>query len=342
MSIDYYCWICLLWNWELVMSFGPTICRLWTLNSDKLLPGLLTSNTCLQEPLPTKGVQTILPVILVSMLMGWMACWGPELLTRIMPRFRIQTEDMIIYSLFAIFTAALAYPKLMTRWECRGKPCCWFTWEIVLCLSCMRYFSSFHFSFLHIFFNSFILSFKLFFLFLCFFFHSIFLSCFHFFFQFFLFFMFLLSLIISFFMFLVFCLSFHLSFYFFYFFFLSCLLSFFFQDLYIFVLFCRKSANPNTFVLDWQLLKSVALIGQTLALTSISLLNISQAFFLTAFMVPVTTLVRPSSQKYVYIKCVPLYFSLLLSLEAHTDTQQSNHTIPKMCASQWWMCWVIM
>lgn len=32
-----------------------------------------------------------------------------------MPRFRIQTEDMVIYSMLAIFTAALVYPKLMSR-----------------------------------------------------------------------------------------------------------------------------------------------------------------------------------------------------------------------------------
>ncbi|CAG5134455.1 unnamed protein product [Candidula unifasciata] len=143
------------------------------------------------EPLTNKGVLTILPVFLVSMLMGWMAHQGPELLTRIVPRFRIQTEDMIIYSLFAIFTAALAYPKLMTR----------------------------------------------------------------------------------------------------------------------------KSGSPSTFVIDWQLLKSIALIGQTLALTTISLLNISQAFFLTAFMVPVTTLVRPSQQKiFRWIQMLALVFVSPLSL----------------------------
>uniref|UniRef100_A0A0B7B3S5 Uncharacterized protein n=1 Tax=Arion vulgaris TaxID=1028688 RepID=A0A0B7B3S5_9EUPU len=128
----------------------------------------------LKESSANTGILSIMPVILISLLMGWMAHRGPELLTRIMPRFRIQTEDMIIYSMFAIFTAALAYPKLMTR----------------------------------------------------------------------------------------------------------------------------KSGNPNTFAIDWRLLKSVALIGQTLALTSISLLNISQAFFLTAFMVPVTTLVQPSQTRF--------------------------------------------
>jgi glycosylphosphatidylinositol transamidase len=145
----------------------------------------------LKEPPASTGFVTIIPVILVSVLMGWMAHRGPELLTQIMPKFRIQTEDMIIYSMLAIFTAALAYPKLMTR----------------------------------------------------------------------------------------------------------------------------KSGTPNTFVVDWRLLKSIALIGQTLALTSISLLNISQAFFLTAFMVPVTALVRPSQNRFFcWIQMLALVFVSPLSL----------------------------
>lgn len=58
--------------------------------------------------------------------------------------------------------------------------------------------------------------------------------------------------------------------------------------------FLRKSSELDILSLDWQLLKSVALIAQTLALACIAVLNISQAFFLAAFMVPVTTLVKPS------------------------------------------------
>ncbi|XP_059141219.1 glycosylphosphatidylinositol anchor attachment 1 protein-like [Physella acuta] len=128
-----------------------------------------------EKPKSSKGVTTIVPVILISLLLSWMAHQGPELLTHIMPKFRIQTEDVFAYSLVAIFTAALVYPKLMKR----------------------------------------------------------------------------------------------------------------------------KSSELDILSLDWQLLKSVALIAQTLALAAIAVLNISQAFFLTAFMVPVTTLVRPSSYRFV-------------------------------------------
>ncbi|CAL1532748.1 unnamed protein product [Lymnaea stagnalis] len=122
-----------------------------------------------------KDLVSIVPVILVAMLLGWMAHQGPELLTRIMPRFRIQTEDMILYSMLAIFTAALVYPKLMKK----------------------------------------------------------------------------------------------------------------------------KASESNILNLNWKLLKSVALVLQTLALTSLSLMNISLAFFLTALMVPVTTLVRPCNNRFL-------------------------------------------
>lgn len=125
--------------------------------------------------LGNKGVMSVMPVLLISVLLGWLAYQGPELLTRIMPRFRIHTEDMILYSMLAIYTAALLYPKLMIR----------------------------------------------------------------------------------------------------------------------------KSNNPNRFVLDWRLLKSIGLISQSLGLSCIALTNISQAVFLTVFMVPVTTFVRPSASRWV-------------------------------------------
>ncbi|GFO42974.1 glycosylphosphatidylinositol anchor attachment 1 protein [Plakobranchus ocellatus] len=120
-----------------------------------------------------QGLLSITPVILVSWLLAWMAHQGPELLMRIMPKFRIHTEDMVIYSMLAIFTAALMYPKLMTR----------------------------------------------------------------------------------------------------------------------------KSTHPNSLLIDWRLLKSLALIGQSLALACVALLNISQAFFVAAFMVPVTCCVTPCKSR---------------------------------------------
>ncbi|XP_005108658.1 glycosylphosphatidylinositol anchor attachment 1 protein [Aplysia californica] len=139
------------------------------------------------DPISTTGILTVIPVILVCLLLGWLAYQGPELLTRIMPKFRIHTEDMVLYSMLAIYTAALMYPKLMTR----------------------------------------------------------------------------------------------------------------------------KSGNPNRLIVDWRLLKSIGLISQSLALASISLTNISQAFFLTAFMVPVTTFVRPSS--YRFLRWVQMFALVLVS-----------------------------
>ncbi|KAH9499744.1 Glycosylphosphatidylinositol anchor attachment 1 protein [Bulinus truncatus] len=126
-----------------------------------------------EESVSGKGLISIVPVLLVTMLLGWMASQGPELLTHIMPRFRIQTEDMILFSLLAIFMSALSYPKLMKK----------------------------------------------------------------------------------------------------------------------------KGGDSNILSLDWQLLKSVALILQTLALASLALFNISLSFFLTAAMVPVTVAVRPTANR---------------------------------------------
>ncbi|GFR89960.1 glycosylphosphatidylinositol anchor attachment 1 protein [Elysia marginata] len=137
-----------------------------------------------------QSVLSIVPIVLVSLLLAWMAHQGPELLMRIMPRFRIHTEDMVIYSMLAIFTAALMYPKMMIR----------------------------------------------------------------------------------------------------------------------------KSSNPFL-VIDWRLLKSVALIGQTLALACVALLNISQAFFLAAFMVPVTCSVKPSKSRILrWIQMLALVMVSLLVL----------------------------
>lgn len=142
---------------------------------DEKVQGVQDISEDLENKTGKKDLVSIVPVILVAMLLGWMAHQGPELLTRIMPRFRIQTEDMILYSMLAIFTAALVYPKLMKK----------------------------------------------------------------------------------------------------------------------------KASESNILSINWKLLKSVALVFQTLALTSLSLMNISLAFFLTAIMVPVTTLVRPSSKRFL-------------------------------------------
>ncbi|XP_055892250.1 glycosylphosphatidylinositol anchor attachment 1 protein-like [Biomphalaria glabrata] len=125
-----------------------------------------------EESLAGKGLISIVPVMLVAIMLGWMASQGPELLTHIMPNFRIQTEDMLLFSLLAIFMSALAYPKLM-----------------------------------------------------------------------------------------------------------------------------KNKGSSNILSLDWQLLKSVALILQTLTFASLALFNISLSFFLTAVMVPVTVVVRPSANK---------------------------------------------
>lgn len=137
-----------------------------------------------------RGVLSITPIILVSLLLAWMAHQGPELLMRVMPKFRIHTEEMVIYSMLAIFTAALMYPKMMIR----------------------------------------------------------------------------------------------------------------------------KSSSP-LLVLDWRLLKSVALIGQTLALACVALLNISQAFFLAAVMVPVTCSVRPCRSRFLrWLQLLALVLTSMLVL----------------------------
>ena len=59
----------------------------------------------------------------------------------------------------------------------------------------------------------------------------------------------------------------------------------------------RKTSDDKKLSFDWVLLKSVTLIFQSLVLFSLSLMNISLAFFLGAVTIPVSLMVHPTENR---------------------------------------------
>lgn len=59
----------------------------------------------------------------------------------------------------------------------------------------------------------------------------------------------------------------------------------------------KSQSADKRLIFDWELLKSIGLIFQSLVLFSIALMNISLAFFLAVFLVPVTVIAQPTSKR---------------------------------------------
>lgn len=60
----------------------------------------------------------------------------------------------------------------------------------------------------------------------------------------------------------------------------------------------RRTAEDKRLLFDWELLKAVTLIFQSLVMFSLALMNISLAFFLAVLYVPVSVIVHPSKKWY--------------------------------------------
>ncbi|KAL3859873.1 hypothetical protein ACJMK2_010062 [Sinanodonta woodiana] len=71
----------------------------------------------------------------------------------------------------------------------------------------------------------------------------------------------------------------------------------------------RKTSKGKKLLFDWQLLKCIGLIFQSLVLFSLSLMNISLAFFLGVVIIPITVIVHPTSNR-----CLLWFQKLLLLL----------------------------
>ncbi|ESO90988.1 hypothetical protein LOTGIDRAFT_191474 [Lottia gigantea] len=104
-------------------------------------------------------------------------------------------------------------------------------------------------------------------------------------------------------------------------------------------LFCASVAFPKMFNkkkpdhavlhLDWKLLKCIALIVQSLTLFSIALMNISLAFFIGVAMVPVTTLIVPTTSRSLLLLLLVspaslVFISSIIAawLDQHNDISQ--------------------
>ncbi|XP_052060128.1 glycosylphosphatidylinositol anchor attachment 1 protein-like [Mytilus californianus] len=59
----------------------------------------------------------------------------------------------------------------------------------------------------------------------------------------------------------------------------------------------KSQSSDKRLIFDWELLKSIGLIFQSLVLFSISLMNISLAFFLAVFIIPVTVITHPCKNR---------------------------------------------
>ncbi|KAK3581097.1 hypothetical protein CHS0354_033886 [Potamilus streckersoni] len=70
----------------------------------------------------------------------------------------------------------------------------------------------------------------------------------------------------------------------------------------------RKTSKGKKLQFDWQLLKCIGLIFQSLVLFSLALMNISLAFFLGVVIIPITVIVHPTSNRLL------LWFQKLLLL----------------------------
>ncbi|XP_021340708.1 glycosylphosphatidylinositol anchor attachment 1 protein-like [Mizuhopecten yessoensis] len=61
------------------------------------------------------GLLSILPLILISVLMGLLSYTGPEFITSVAPPIRMKIDDVITFGLMALFTASLLFPRMVGR-----------------------------------------------------------------------------------------------------------------------------------------------------------------------------------------------------------------------------------
>jgi len=64
---------------------------------------------------PPKGVLTILPIMLSSVIMALLCYTGPELLASMAVPFKMNIEDGIFFGFLALLTASLMFPRMVAR-----------------------------------------------------------------------------------------------------------------------------------------------------------------------------------------------------------------------------------
>ncbi|XP_033754624.1 glycosylphosphatidylinositol anchor attachment 1 protein-like [Pecten maximus] len=83
---------------------------------------------------PPTGLLSILPLILISMLMGVLSYTGPEFITSVAPPIRMKIDDVITFGLMALFTASLLFPRMIGRKSEHAKNLA-FDWELLKSLA---------------------------------------------------------------------------------------------------------------------------------------------------------------------------------------------------------------
>ncbi|XP_060080129.1 glycosylphosphatidylinositol anchor attachment 1 protein-like [Ylistrum balloti] len=83
---------------------------------------------------PPTGLLSILPLILISMLMGVLSYTGPEFITSVAPPIRMKIDDVIAFGLMALFTASLLFPRMVGRKSDHAKNLA-FDWELLKSLA---------------------------------------------------------------------------------------------------------------------------------------------------------------------------------------------------------------
>ncbi|XP_048779631.1 glycosylphosphatidylinositol anchor attachment 1 protein-like [Ostrea edulis] len=88
-----------------------------------------------EEEASSEGLISIMPVILISVMMGVFSYTGPDLITMSAPPFRIKMEDNISFGLMALYTASLMVPRLISRKQPGASKKLIFDWRLLKCVT---------------------------------------------------------------------------------------------------------------------------------------------------------------------------------------------------------------
>ncbi|XP_061197375.1 glycosylphosphatidylinositol anchor attachment 1 protein-like [Saccostrea echinata] len=88
-----------------------------------------------EEEAASEGLISIMPVILISVMMGMFSYTGPDLITMSAPPFRIKMEDNISFGLMALYTASLMVPRLISRKQPGASKKLIFDWRLLKCVT---------------------------------------------------------------------------------------------------------------------------------------------------------------------------------------------------------------
>ncbi|XP_071116541.1 glycosylphosphatidylinositol anchor attachment 1 protein-like [Haliotis cracherodii] len=61
------------------------------------------------------GLRSLLPVVFICMLLGFLAYSGPNLMAQFSTPFRLRVQDSLLFGLLALFCASLLYPRMIKK-----------------------------------------------------------------------------------------------------------------------------------------------------------------------------------------------------------------------------------